>query len=93
LAGYTVELICDLFGQALTFDSQGGDVVEGLEVLQARFTELMEQARREYGMITTENTEKNPVPSVVIDRLYSLATSIESTTITELWSTPFARPR
>ncbi|HOJ33531.1 MAG TPA: HsdR family type I site-specific deoxyribonuclease [Candidatus Hydrogenedentes bacterium] len=71
----TTGLIVDFVGvfenleRALAFDSQEvSGVVEGLEVLQARFTELMEQGRREYGMITTENTERKSafsVPSVV----------------------------
>ena len=71
----TTGLIVDFVGvfenleRALAFDSKDvSGVVEGLEVLQERFAELMEQGRREYGMITTENTEsteKNSVPSVV----------------------------
>ncbi|GIV73277.1 type I restriction endonuclease subunit R [Caldilinea sp.] len=77
----TTGLIVDFVGvfenleRALAFDSKDvSGVVEGLEVLQARFTELMEQGRREYGMITTEkteSTEKNSVfsvPSVVNDK-------------------------
>jgi len=71
----TTGLIVDFVGvfenleRALAFDSKDvSGVVEGLEVLQERFAELMEQGRREYGMITTENTEsteKNSVPSVM----------------------------
>ncbi len=77
----TTGLIVDFVGvfenleRALAFDSQEvSGVVEGLEVLQARFADLMAQGRREYGMITTENTEmteKNSVfsvPSVVNDK-------------------------
>jgi type I restriction enzyme R subunit len=77
----TTGLIVDFVGvfenleRALAFDSKDvSGVVQGLKVLQARFKQLMEQARRQYGMITTENpesTEKNSVsavPSVVNDK-------------------------
>jgi type I restriction enzyme R subunit len=77
----TTGLIVDFVGvfenleRALAFDSQEvSGVVEGLEVLQGRFVELMEQGRREYAGFTTENkegTERNAgfaVPSVVNDK-------------------------
>jgi type I restriction enzyme R subunit len=55
--------------RAMAFDSyEVSGVVERLEVSEAHFTELMEQARSDYGMITTENTEsteKNSVFSVL----------------------------
>lgn len=68
----TTGLILDFVGvfenleRALAFDSQDvGGVVEGIEVLQGRFAELMAQARAVY--LTPENTEESsagPVRSV-----------------------------
>jgi type I restriction enzyme R subunit len=78
--------ICDLFRQARAFDSQqvsGG--VEKLEVSEARFTELMNHSRREYRMITTENTkstEKNSVfsvRSVVNNNVFSVLSVVNNT--------------
>jgi hypothetical protein len=64
------------FGNRLPLGSQEvNGVVERLEVVPARFTELMEQERRGCWVITTENTEsteKNSVfsvPSVVNDNM------------------------
>lgn len=67
----TTGLILDFVGvfenleRALAFDSQDvSGVVEGIEVLQARFAEMMAQGRAEY-LTTTEKFSVNSVLSVV----------------------------
>ncbi|MBO9382440.1 MAG: HsdR family type I site-specific deoxyribonuclease [Roseiflexus sp.] len=68
----TTGLIVDFVGvfenleRALAFDSQDvSGVVEGLEVLQARFTELMAQGRADYLPLTAGKTEDKAAEAVL----------------------------
>jgi type I restriction enzyme R subunit len=68
----TTGLIVDFVGvfenleRALAFDSQDvSGVVEGLEVLQERFTELMEQGRADYLPLTAGKTEDKAAEAVL----------------------------
>lgn len=68
----TTGLIVDFVGvfenleRALAFDSQEvSGVVEGLEVLQARFAELMEQGRTDYLPLTAGKTEDKAAEAVL----------------------------
>jgi len=68
----TTGLIVDFVGvfenleRALAFDSQEvSGVVEGVEVLQARFAVLVEQGRAEYLILTAEKTEDKAAEAVL----------------------------
>jgi type I restriction enzyme R subunit len=68
----TTGLIVDFVGvfenleRALAFDSQEvSGVVEGIEVLQARFAVLVEQGRAEYLILTAEKTEDKAAEAVL----------------------------
>jgi hypothetical protein len=52
--------------RALAFDSKDvSGVVEGLEVLQARFTQLMAQGRADYMLLTDGKTEDKAAEAVL----------------------------